>query len=87
MSSPERRKHTHSGVRELIMLWDVAALGFGVQTNTQRPISIEAGNAVKEPTPFQSLVVQFAPAEVEHAIRIRSYGLVLHRVLVCMDLY
>ena len=44
-------------------------------------------NAVKEPTPFQSLVVQFAPAEVEHALRIRSYGLVLHRVLVCMDLY
>ena len=44
-------------------------------------------NAVKESTPFQSLVVQFAPTEVEHAIRIRSYGLVLRRVLVCMDLY
>ena len=35
--------NTFRSVRALIVLWDVAALGFGVQTNTQRLISTEAG--------------------------------------------
>ena len=35
--------NTFRSVRALTVLWDVAALGFGVQTNTQRLISTEAG--------------------------------------------